>query len=84
MRRVNRIGGGYRPLNRPERYVPENNGNQNREKKQAEQNPGEIEEGEEVPDSPEVPETEDSVIVRRNNLPIVDLRKYNTTHKSIK
>ena len=76
MRRVNRIGGRYRPWHRIGKIEPENNGNQKEEEnQQARQNPVEVEGGEDLRDSPEVTQTEDSVVVRRNNLPTVNLRK---------
>ena len=62
MRRANRLGGGYQPL----QEEPEDN----------------TEEGE-INQEPEDTE-EDSVLLRGDNLPIVDLSKYNTDGKEAK
>ena len=62
MRRANRLGGGYQPL----QEEPEDN----------------TEEGE-INQEPEDTE-EDSVLLRGDNLPIVDLSKYNTDGKQAK
>ena len=62
MRRVNRLGGGYQPI----QEEPEDN----------------TEEGE-INQEPEDTE-EDSVLLRGDNLPIVDLSKYNTDGKEAK
>ena len=62
MRRANRLGGGYQPI----QEEPEEN----------------TEEGE-INQEPEDTE-EDSVLLRGDNLPIVDLSKYNTDRKEAK
>ena len=62
MRRANRLGGGYQPLQEETENTPEE---------------GEIEQ------EPEDTE-EDSVIMRGDNLPIVNLSKYNTEGKEAK
>ena len=70
MGRLNRIGGAYWPLNRSYQQL-DNNGNQT-EEQQTRQNTVQLE---------EIPEPDDSVIVRGKNLPIVDLRRYNIDGK---
>ena len=59
MRRANRLGGGYQPI---------------------QQEPEEITEEGEINQEPEDTE-EDSIILRGDNLPIVDLSKYNTEER---
>ena len=59
MRRANRLGGGYQPIQEETEKNPEE---------------GEI-------DHRPVDTEEDSIILRGDNLPIVDLSKYNTDGK---
>ena len=63
-RRTNRIGGDYRPI-------------QNEEDEEEEE-PDATEEGELQPEQNTVDTEEDSVIMRGDNLPIVDLSEYHT------
>ena len=62
MRRANRLGGGYQPI-----------------QEETEENPAEVEINQEPEDT-----EEESIVLRGDNLPIVDLRKYNTDGKEAK
>ena len=67
--RAHRIGGGYRPLQHEE------------EEEEEEEEPEAPEEGELQTEQITVDTEEDSVIMRGDNLPIVDLSKYHTDGK---